>query len=79
METQARRIRFGCSLQLPKVRRAASALEDLAVGDKLRLDVAADTLAEWRVGGQALSVAQAMRRGTHRAARMDRLIDEGDR
>jgi flagellar motor switch protein FliM len=79
METQARRIRFGCSLQLPTVRLAASALEHLEPGDTLLLNVGADTLAEWRVGGQPLSLAQAMRRGAHRAARIDHAIDGGVR
>ena len=42
MEAAARRIRFGCSLQLPTVRLAASALEDLQPGDVLRLNLAAE-------------------------------------
>jgi len=71
MEAVARRIRFGCSLQLPTVRLAASALENLEPGTLLRLDVAANSLPEWRVGGQRLSLARAIRQGAHRAARMD--------
>jgi flagellar motor switch protein FliM len=78
MEEQARRIRFGCSLQLPTVRLAANALEHLEPGDMLRLDVDASTLAEWRVGGQTLSLAQAMRRGERRAARIDRATSGGE-
>jgi flagellar motor switch protein FliM len=74
MEETAKRIQFGCSLQLPTVRLAASSLEYLQVGDVLRMDVGAETLAELRVGGQALSLAQAMRRGVHRAARIERII-----
>ena len=74
MEETAKRIQFGCSLQLPTVRLAASSLEHLQVGDVLRMDVGAETLAELRVGGQALSLAQAMRRGVHRAARIERII-----
>jgi flagellar motor switch protein FliM len=76
MEAAARRIRFGASLQLPAVRMAASAIENLEPGSVLRLDLAANTLSEWRVGGQALSLAQAIRQGAHRAARIERQVDE---
>jgi flagellar motor switch protein FliM len=76
MEAMARRIRFGGSLQLPAVRLAASALENLEPGSILRLDVAANTLPIWQVGGQTLSLAQAIRQGPHRAARMGRSIAE---
>ena len=79
MGVTARRIRFGCSLQLPTVRLAARVLENLEPGSILRLDLPANALPEWRVGGQALSEAQAIRQGPHRAARIERLIDEGDR
>ena len=72
MEATARRIRFGASLQLPAVRMAASDLENLKPGSVLRLDLAANTLSEWRVGGQTLCLAQAIRKGEHRAARIDR-------
>jgi flagellar motor switch protein FliM len=76
MEAQVRRIRFGCSLQLPAVRLGVSAIEDLEPGTVLRLDVAANALPEWRVGGQKLAVAQAIRQGAHRAARMEGHIAE---
>jgi flagellar motor switch protein FliM len=76
MEAQVRRIRFGCSLQLPAVRLGVSDLEDLEPGTVLRLDVAANALPEWRVGGQKLSAAQAIRQGAHRAARMEGPIAE---
>ena len=72
METAARRIRFGASLQLPPVRLAARDIETLEPGMVLRLDVPASTLAEWRVGGQVLAEAQAIRQGPVRAARMER-------
>ncbi|HEV2446044.1 MAG TPA: FliM/FliN family flagellar motor switch protein [Candidatus Sulfopaludibacter sp.] len=71
METSARRIPFGASLQLPPVRLPAEVVENLAPGDVLRLDLSASTLPEWRVGGQFLSLAQPVRRGDHRAARME--------
>lgn len=71
METVARRIRFGATLQLPPVRLPASTVESLVPGAVLRLDLPANTIPEWRVGGQFLSGAQAVRQGVHRAARMD--------
>lgn len=72
MEAQARRILFGCSLQLPAVRLAAKALENLEPGEVLRLDLAADALPVLRVGGQTLTEAKAVRQGPHRAARIER-------
>src|SRR6266702_1226312 len=42
MEASARHIRFGAALQLPPVRLPASAVENLAPGDILRLDVPAN-------------------------------------
>ena len=76
MEAAARRIHFGASLQLPTVRLAASALEELEVGTVLRLDLAAGTLANWKVGGQTLATAQPIRQGAHRAARIEDTIHE---
>ena len=78
METLVRRIRFGSSLQLPAVRLEASAIENLEPGSVLRLDMAANTLSEWRVGGQMLFQAQAIRQGAHRAARIDRAVIEDE-
>ena len=71
METLARSILFGASLELPSVRLAASAVENLAPGAVLRLDVPANTLPVWRVGNQPLGRAQAIRQGPHRAARIE--------
>ena len=79
MEAAARRIRFGCSLQLPTVRVAASALENLEPGSVLRLNLAANTIPLWRVGGQSLTEAQAIRQGSHRAARIEHAIAEAER
>jgi flagellar motor switch protein FliM len=76
MEDIARRIRFGGSLQLPGVRLSARSLENLEPGAILRLDLPANTLPVWQVGGQPLSQAQAIRQGPHRAARMERLFSE---
>lgn len=74
VEEAARRIRFGCSLQLPTAPLAASALEQIRPGDVLRLPVGAATLSEWRVAGLPILQARAMRRGDHRAARVERII-----
>lgn len=76
MEKMARRIRFGCSLQLPAMRIPASELENLRPGALLPLDIAADTLPLWRVAGQDLLEARAIRQGPHRAARMERSVPE---
>jgi hypothetical protein len=35
-------------------------------------------LSEWRVGGQKLSLAQAIRQGEHRAARIERTVIEAE-
>jgi len=78
MESAARRIRFGGSLQLPTVRLAASEIENLEPGSILRLDIPANTVPEWRVGGQPLSQAQAIRQGPHRAARIERAFTEAE-
>lgn len=72
MEAAVRHIRFGGALQLPPVRLAASALENLKPGNVLRLNLPAGRLAEWRVGGQHLADAQPIRQGPHRAARLER-------
>ena len=78
MESTVRRIRFGGSLQLPTVRLPASEIENLAPGTVLRLDLPANTVPEWRVGGQPLSQAHAIRQGPHRAARIARAFTEAD-
>jgi flagellar motor switch protein FliM len=78
MEATARRIVFGGSLQLPTVRMAARTIETLEPGMVLRLDMAANTLPEWRVGGQKLATAQAIRQGAHRAARIEQTSLEAE-
>jgi flagellar motor switch protein FliM len=78
MEAVARHIHFGGSLQLPTVRLAASEIENLEVGSVVRLDLPTNTLPEWRVGGQTLMTAQAIRQGAHRAARMERQVAEAE-
>jgi flagellar motor switch protein FliM len=76
MEVAARKIRFGGALQLPTVKIAASEIENLEVGTILRLNLPANTLPEWQVGGQSIAQAQAIRQGPHRAARLERRIQE---
>src|SRR5271165_5176428 len=78
MESAARRIRFGGSLQLPAVRLAASSIEGLEPGTILRLDLPANTLPVLRVGGQVISQAQAIRQGQHRAGRIEEPISEAN-
>ena len=78
METNVRRIRFGGSLQLPMVRLAASTIEDLEPGGIVRLDLPANTLPIWQVGGQHLAEAQAIREGMHRGARIERRLTEAE-
>jgi flagellar motor switch protein FliM len=71
MSASTRRINFGCSLQLPTVRLAASEIENLQPGSVLRLNLAANAVPVWRVAGQHLAPAQAVRQGPHRAARIE--------
>ena len=79
MEASARRIRFGATLQLPPVRLSAKVVENLTPGAVIRLDLPANTVPEWRVGGQSLVPAQAIRQGVFRAARMESgMIGERD-
>ncbi len=74
MAKAARRIRFGCSLQLPAARVRASELQELEPGKTLNLNIPANTLAVLRVGGEALHEAIAARQGPHRAARLERAV-----
>lgn len=76
MGAAARHIGFGCSLQLPAVRLPASSIENLEPGSILRLGLPANTLPLLRVGGQPLACAQAIRRGQHRAARIEHVTAE---
>ena len=79
MEEAASQIRFGCSLQLPSTRLQARTLENLEPGQILKLDIPANTAPIWRVGGQTLTEARAVRQGPHRAASMERQIGEAGR
>lgn len=74
MKKAARQIRFGCSLQLPRVRVPASVLENLQPGMLIQLDTPANWLPVMSVAGRNLFEARAVRQGPHRAARMDRRL-----
>ena len=76
MENAARHIRFGGALQLPTVRLRAGEIENLEPGSVLRLDLSASRAAQWHVGGQHLADAQPVRRGEHRAARIQPIVTE---
>jgi len=76
MESIARRLRFGGSLQLPAVRMSAAALENLKAGDVLRLDLPANALPVWQLAGQTLANAAAVAEGAHRGARMEEMVGE---
>ena len=70
LETVARRIRLGGSLQLPTIRILARDVESLRPGQILRMKQFIAVPAEWRVGGQRLAAAEGVRQGKHRAARI---------
>jgi flagellar motor switch protein FliM len=78
MEASVRQIRFGGVLQLPAVRLQAKLIEALEPGTILRLDLSASEPGEWRVGGQHMTSARAVRQGEHRAARLDRVASGGN-
>ena len=71
LEQSVRSLSFGTALQLPSVRIEARALEDLAVGKLIRLDLPVNRLSELRVAGQKLYDAQPIRLGVHRGARLE--------
>ncbi len=75
IEKTVRNLNFGASLQLPSVRIEARELEDLAIGKVIRLNLAANTGAELRAGGQLLFHAQPVRLGPHRGARVEAAAD----
>ena len=76
IEQSARKLTFGASLQLPSVRIEARDLEDLAVGKLIRLELAANSGAELRAGGQLLFHAQPVRLGPHRGARVEAAVSQ---
>ena len=71
IEALARQIHFGAVLQLPAVRLPARSIESLEPGQVLSLNLSGRVAGEWRVGGQLIASAYAVRQGTHRAARLD--------
>lgn len=73
IQTKARRILLGGSVQLPSVHIAAREIESLRAGQVLRLGLSSAAQAEWRVGGQTLGTAEVMQHGGHRGARVKHL------
>lgn len=71
IESAARGIHFGCSLDLPAVSVRSRDIENLAPGSVLRLNLAANVSPLWRVSGETLAQAMAVRQGSHRAARIE--------
>ena len=65
---------FSRALYAPRPKQADHASMSLCF--KLRLDLASNTLPEWRVGGQTIATAQAIRQGAHRAARIEAPVTE---
>ncbi len=78
IEAAVRRIHFGGSLQLPAVRIPASDFENLKPGSLIRFALPSHSKPEWRVGGQTIASAQAIRLGSHRAVRLDSLPTRGE-
>lgn len=76
MATAVRRVKLGCSLQLPTVRVHARELENLVPGQVLRLNMAANTLPVLCMAGQPMHEAAAIRQGLLRVARIERAITE---
>ena len=76
MEASSKKISFGASLQLPSVRVPLKTIETMEPGTVIRFNVSSGTVPEWRVGGQLLATAEAIRQGSRRAARMERRKEE---
>jgi flagellar motor switch protein FliM len=68
IEAAVRKTHVGACLQLPSVRIAASQIESIHPGDILRFGLSSAVPAQWRVAGQRLGTAQAVRHGMHRGA-----------
>jgi flagellar motor switch protein FliM len=75
IEHTAKGLLFGAALQLPSVRVEARDLEDLSVGKVIRLNLAGNSSAELRAGGQLLFNAQPVRLGPHRGAKLEGAVE----
>jgi flagellar motor switch protein FliM len=75
METLARQIRLGSSLQLPPVRMPERTLESLEPGMVLRLPLTTSATAQWTVNGKPLAMAHPVRQGDLRAARIESRVE----
>jgi flagellar motor switch protein FliM len=73
LEAAVMKVRFGGCLQSPSVRIAARDLQDLQPGSFLRLNLSAAQPTEWRVAGLNMASGQAVRHGSHRAAKLENL------
>jgi len=76
IQTSAKHIRLGGSVQLPTFRIAAREIESLRPGQVLRSGLSSSVTAEWRVGGQRLGTAEVVQHGKHRAARLNPLTKD---
>ncbi len=72
-------IRFGTTLELPRVSLPASAVEELEPGTVLRFRIPGEDAALWRGGGEVLARARALRQGEYRAARIEGALAENQR
>ena len=71
LEELVRGIRFGTTLELPRLSVPASAVKELEPGTVLRFRLPAGALSLWCGGGEVLARAEALRQGEHRAARIE--------
>jgi len=74
LRARADRIHVGAALQLPPVRLAARELEDLEVGQILRLGLASNVVAELWVAGMPLFAARPVGYGEHRGAHLGEIL-----
>lgn len=71
LEELACRIRFGATLELPRVSLPAAAVESVEPGMVLRFDLPGRTQALWCAGGEVLAQARPLRQDEQRAARIE--------
>jgi flagellar motor switch protein FliM len=74
LRARADRIQIGAALQLPPVRVAARELENLRVGEILKLGLASNAAAELRVTGMPLFAARPVGYGEHRGAHLGEIL-----
>jgi len=79
LEELVKRIRFGTTLDLPRVSLPAASVEDLEPGTVLRFRLPANTQAHWCAGGEVMAQARALKQGEQRAARIEAAAAENTR